>query len=366
MKGATLPGDESRAQLRRAAFAAFCDLRYSDLLAAFTRPARAIRQDPRDVVQETVTRAIEWLDKIDALGVPTELSEDDMLAWCRVVGRNYLRDLANAGYTRREQPHPSPTAPISDPEQQAIERADLGCVLATLPTRDAKIIFLKSQSYTLDEIAAELHLKPSSVGKMLERARAAAQEGRWWQVVASLFPVGAARHGLRSARRGAAKPSQLVVASLTSLSVVMAFGVPVVPRVVLPASTVRGSVVRPSPEAHHARASSPSGHSHPGALPLASMSRGRPRTVDQRPTLIPHVPRTCTSGVCVGPSCSAKGEKGDALYVRPYGPCGYSVTEDKTPVCPYVADNPVVGCERRGKPQWTVDPPPPSPEGKPL
>ena len=366
-KGAPLPGDESGVPRHRADFAAFCDRRYSDLLAAFMRPARALRQDARDVVQETITRAIEWVDKLDSLGAASQLSEDDMLAWCRVVGRNYLRDLANAGYTKREQLHPSPTAAISDPEQQAVERADLGRVLAILPTRDAKILFLKSQSYTLDEIAALLHLKPASVGKMLERARAAAQEGRWWQIVAGLFPVGVVRQSLQSARRGLTKPSQFAVATLTSLSVVVAFGVPVVPApVAIPAPSAHGSAVRPTAAIRHMHgAPAQGGASRLGPVSRAGTARPPARSGEQRPTLIPRVPRACTSGVCVAPSCSAQDEAGDALYVKPYGPCGFSVTENKTPVCPYVADNPAVGCRRSGKPNWDINPPPPSPSPSP-
>jgi hypothetical protein len=87
--------------------------------------------------------------------------------------------------------------------------------------------------------------------------------------------------------------------------------------------------------------------------------------------LVPRVPTACAPHICVG-SCPDNADAGDRVYLKATGPCGEHVTEDVTPVCDTSVDNPAMGCESDGDPQWKVNPSPPpiatpspSPQGEP-
>jgi RNA polymerase sigma-70 factor (ECF subfamily) len=102
----------------------------------------------------------------------------------------------------------------------------------------------------------------------------------------------------------------------------------------------------------------------------AQQSAPEPDGARAKPPAVPvgHVPDTCVPGACVGAGDGGKPadvQPGDKLWVKPLGEEGPHATEEVVPVCEDVPDNPGVGCERQGKPDWRVDPPPPSPSSLP-
>lgn len=353
-----MPGDTSGRPPSHVDFAAFCDARYDDLRKAFAG-ANFLGLKPEDILHDTMMQARRQHRRF--------ASDDELYAWCVTVGVRRMRRLAKQrANSQREDPHPSLDAlALASPESvedSAVARDEIARLMSMLLPQYAEVLQLAADGHDRREIARRLGITPAAAGMLLYRARRAAREC-WAKLVAAAAVFVA---GLRRLHR--ATPTLQAQAVVLSMAVAATL--------VLPAPGVTGRAIASAPSRPTATTTHPA-QSKPHTPDSASRTAAKPNVPQARTTvtvrdhkpattgLVPHVPRTCTSGVCVGPSCSAKGENGDALYVKLYGPCGYSVTEDKTPVCQDVADNPVVGCERRGKPQWKVDPLP-SPGGTPL
>jgi RNA polymerase sigma factor (sigma-70 family) len=373
MKGAVLPGTESDPRRgQRFDPGAFYDEHRDELVAFFERAAQrlGIAYSAEDVYHDACLKLLARHQKVDTL------NPRRAVAWVKKVGTNLLIDKVREGYGKFEQPQPNlviigaeSERDAVNPDEQWADREDLRRVVVKMPDKLAEVFVHDADGYSREEIAEMLDLKPGTVAMRLSRARAYARNRLG--IVAAFVPLGAVAHAARSLRRAVTKPAQVLVTSIAYVSIVVAFGIPIVPgTVALPASATHGAVVRTAlapvgtaPASTGKNAMSRSGASDRRAPGVAHHPASKPAG----PGLVPRVPRTCTSGVCVGSSCSASDESGDVLYLKADGPCGLSTTENTTPVCQYVPDNPAVGCQRRGKPQWKVDPPsPPSPEGEPL
>lgn len=358
-----MPGDGSGEPRAHLDFEAFCENRRAELYRTFDA-THAPGIDADDVVQDTLLIARNKLHRFS--------DEIELVRYCKVVGINLIRKRLRSGYNRFEEPHPDPLEARMSAEgrdstvEQVHLSLDLARVLATLPKRQADALYLESTGESREEIAAILGMRASSVGKLLHRARRAAQRG-WEQIVASLLVLLAA---VRKAHRATSGSAQALVASVVSVTVVAVFAFPVTgqPVRVMPGKALTEAAASTRPAVAHPPASKQKPAQGAGRGAVAVL--GKTATAAKHggaPRLVPPVPSTCTSGVCVASSCSADDEPGDVLYLKAEGPCGLSTTEDKVPVCQDVPDNPVVGCQRRGKPEWKVDPPPPpSPKGEPL
>lgn len=371
MKGALLPGNEPDAP-RAARFdpGAFYDEHRDELVAFFERTAQrlGIANVAEDVFHDAWLKLLARHQEVDTL------NPRRAVAWCKKVGTNLLLDMLRKGYQKFEQPLPNvfiisaePEQDAVNPEQQWADRADLRRVLRKMPHKLAQVFLYDADGYSRDEIAEILDLTPGAVAMRLSRARAYARHRLG--IVAAFWPIGAVAHFVRSARRAAAKPAQVIVTSIAYVSVVVAFTVPVVPgTVALPASATHGAVVRtPLPPVGTALA--PTGKdamSSPGAsAPSAARAADRP-TKAKTALPVPRVPSACASGVCVG-SCPNRPQAGDRIYLKVVfnDPCVAGSSEQVTPICQYMVDNPALGCHRDGDPQWKVNPPP-HPGGNPL
>lgn len=103
---------------------------------------------------------------------------DAPAAWLVTVAHNLMRDEHRRTARRRRllalwQEPPAP-APAPDAEVLLDERAmQVRRVLATLSERNRRLLLLRHEGHSYDEIAGILGLAPGSVGTMLVRATAA-------------------------------------------------------------------------------------------------------------------------------------------------------------------------------------------------
>lgn len=357
-RGIVLPGENLGASAWRVDLGAFYEAHGQDLRKAFRKRARGYGLEVEDVVQEVMLRAGEQV-----VANPDEFDSDDaLLAWCVVVGWNHMADLAKRAHRRREEPHPSPASIVShvdrvDVAGQLADSDELARVLAQLLPQYEQVLRLDAEGHSREDISTTLGISPEATSQLLYRARKAFRRG-WLKAVAAIVVLGAGR--ARKLRSAYSSPAQALVASVVTLSVVVALVFPL-PGVGTPST--RGA----TPDAAAVSATSPPAarHSVPTARKTSTrasvatrVSVVRPQGRPVTPALLPQMPGACAPDVCVG-SCPNKPEPGDRLYVKPLGDCALQVTEAKAPICQYIADNPVVGCERYGKPQWTVSPPPP-------
>jgi RNA polymerase sigma factor (sigma-70 family) len=306
MKGAVLPGTESDPRRgQRFDPGAFYDEHRDELVAFFERAAQrlGIAYSAEDVYHDACLKLLARHQKVDTL------NPRRAVAWVKKVGTNLLIDKVREGYGKFEQPQPNLVIIGAESERDAVNPDEQWA-----DREDLRRVVVK-----MPDKLAEVFVHDA--------------DGYSREEIAEMLDL---------------KPGT----------------------VALPASATHGAVVRTAlapvgtaPASTGKNAMSRSGASDRRAPGVAHHPASKPAG----PGLVPRVPRTCTSGVCVGSSCSASDESGDVLYLKADGPCGLSTTENTTPVCQYVPDNPAVGCQRRGKPQWKVDPPsPPSPEGEPL
>jgi len=371
MKGALLPGTD--ADLPRGRFDPneFYLEHLAELLRFFDRTARRLGIDAgEDTLQDV------WI-KLRAHHERINTSDPRVvIAWCKKAGTNHLLSLLRGGYHSYEEPH-SNVAIIdaerdrggaNNPEQQWADRADLRRSLSNMPNKLAEVFLLDADGYSRTEIAEMLGITPNAVGVRLARARAFARN-RLGAFVAGLFPIGTLVQVGRAVRRAVTKPAQAFVVSITYVSVVIAFGLPIVPgTVALPASATHGAVVRTSlPPVRTVLA--PTGKdamSRPGAQPRPAAGAAHRPTKVKTALPMPRVPSACASGVCVG-SCPNRPQAGDRIYLKVIfkDPCTAGTSEQVTPICQFVVENPALGCHRDGDPDWKVNPPP-SPGGNPL
>lgn len=299
-----------------------------------------------------------------------------VVAWFKLVARRSVVDELRDGYLRFESLDPDLEAASSsdpkravNPAQQWADRATLRRAFEDMPPDLAEPFLYDDAGYSDKEIAEILGIGDGAVRMRLVRARAYLK--RRLGVVAALVPVGAVAHAARSVRRAIGKPAQLVT-SIGYVSVVLALAIPITPENIPAPPRAHGPIAQ-TPSAVRLDPAAPAGKdamSRRGSPLDAARAAHRPlvRRSAPRPTLIPRLPRTCAPKICVG-ACPADQHQlgGDRLYLKPTGECGYYVTESAIPLCEYVADNPVVGCERTGDPQWQLGPPPsPIPKGEPL
>jgi RNA polymerase sigma factor (sigma-70 family) len=373
MKGAMVPGNEPDQPRGRFDPDTFYLEHLAELLRFFQRTARRLGIDAgEDTLQDVWIKLRDNHDKIDT-------SEPRIvIAWCKKAGANHLLDLIRGGYHSYEEPHSNLAiidaervlGTTNNPEQQWADRADLRRSLIDMPDKLAEVFLLAADGYSNVEIAEMLGITATAARTRLARARAYARH-RLGAFVARLVPIGPLAHLTRTVRRQLGRPSQLLVTGIGSLSVVLVFGVPVVPGTVsLPSSNAQGVVVRAilpgagRPSARMSPGRTRAVHKTPAVTPAAGRRAGNTAT----PGLVPRVPKTCAPHLCVSSACPDSHETGDRVYLKPTNdPCGVEVTESYTPVCPYVTDNPIVGCHRDGDPQWVVNPPPsPNSKGGPL
>jgi len=349
-------------------FDEFVRRRGNELRASFAL-ATFLGIDPDDVLQETLIRAHRHYRRF--------ADEDQLVAWCKTVGHNVLRKLAGKAHRRRERAHPNPldvlaTSSLPDAEQVAVENAELSRVLASLRPRHALVLHLDARGRTREEIAAELGISPTAAGMLLHRARKAAQ-GAWGKGVAcGAWLALRARRISHDFGSSPVSAQTVVLASVVSFSMVSAHALPVgqgpAYRIeqqrdarpdFAPVSTLGPTVpLGPNtPRTPHAKSVN-------RALGKAVSTQTRRRGVPI-PVPTPTPPDTCGDEVCVA-SC-ADTTNGDRVYLKPAGdPCPVHVTEGIAPVCENVPDNPGLGCQREGDPEWLVEPSRPVPQGDPL
>jgi RNA polymerase sigma factor (sigma-70 family) len=341
-------------------FAAFYRERWAELRAAFGW-ATYLGIDPEDVTQETMMRARAHHHRFS--------SDVELLMWSRRVGTNIIRRQARTAYRRWERPHPSPVTAVPDltvvnPEDQAVENADLARTMARLHPRHAQVLLLGAEGHSRDDIAAILNISPAAVGMLLQRARKAARE-RWAKVVAAIALLGVR---FRRFGRPPSDSAQTLVASVMSASVVAA-------ALVLPALGHSGHVVTTRP-VRHVVASTPAGGidetpSGASVSPGRAVAGATPKSLVPRLSVHPpadiaaHGPVTRRGCLLLSlcATCShaspkdQRDQNGDQIYVKQCK--SVHTTEASAPICQDVADNPVVGCYQDGDPDWT--PPPSSP-----
>lgn len=345
-----LPSNESRTPDGAVDFTAFYHHRWADLRTAF-RAATYLGIDPDDIVQETMMRVRQHHQRF--------ASETELLMWCKRVGINLIRRQARTAYCRRERPYSNPVTAIADPksdnaEERAVENLDLARTMAALRPQHAKVLILEAAGHTREEIASILEISPSAVGMLLMRARRAAQQS-WAKGVAALLLFG---FRVRKLSSTPPLPAQALVATVVTASVAVALALP------HPAGTrwVPAPVddsVADTTSVHLMRAQQPA-PAAPTGKPAAPSSRLRvtkpsgPRTY--APKYVPRVPGACRAvRWCL---CGDESAPGDHLYLKPQGESCSGVTDSTVPVCQYVVDNAIVGCHRRGEPNWTSLPPP--------
>jgi RNA polymerase sigma factor (sigma-70 family) len=371
-----LPGTEPDPPRGRFDPNAFYLEHLAELLSFFQRTARRLGIDAgEDTLQDVWIKLRDNHEKIDTSDPRI------VVAWCKKAGANHLLDLIRSGYHSYEEPHSNlaiidaerALGAVNNPEQQWADRADLRRSLINMPGKLAEVFLLAADGYSNTEIAEMLGITPTAAQKRLTRARTYARH-RLGAFVAGVVPIWAFTQTGRAARRTLGRPSQILVTSIGSLSVVLAFGVPIVPaNIALPAPTAHGFTAatplavtgRPAPARKDAM-------SRPGAQrrPAAGAAH---RPTSAKPGIgVPYVPSVCGPHLCVG-SCKWQ-QGGDRVYVKTLttDPCKGGSTEGVAPICEAVPDNPAVGCQREGDPQWVVDPPPgiqpspsPSPGGQP-
>lgn len=361
--GAMLPGDESgqpRAPIDLGSFYTEHGPRLKMIFARMVRDMPTI--DAEEVLQETMSRA----SKEDLARYPTET---DLVKWCTRVGINYIAKQWSDPGRRLEELHPDPhfasgPAPARgvNLEDLVIHRDELRRVFPELSEDHREVLLLAAADYSYDQMAEILEISRDALSKRLRRARAAAQLILGPPTVAVAM-LAFARKPLRALRN----PPHPIAASVMSVAMaaVLVFPIPgpgapgPFLRKILAAPGVLVGPPFPSPAPRPA-ASGPGEPLH-GNLRTASPRIGSRTKLRQ--TVLPRLPKTCGPDVCAGSCPDVQGD-GDRLYVKG---TEYCVNESVTPACGYVPDNPTVGCERRGDPQWLIGPPPsPIPKGEPL
>jgi len=378
MKGAMVPGSESDPPRGRFDPNEFYLEHLAELLSFFQRTARRLGIDAgEDTLQDVWIKLRDSHERIDTSDPRI------VVAWCKKAGTNHLLDLIRRGYHSYEEPHSNlaiidverARGAVNNPEQQWADRADLRRSLIDMPDKLAEVFLLAADGYSNTEIAEMLGISAAAAQKRLTRARAYARN-RLGAFVAGLVPLGAfLQAGRRTARRALAKPSQVLVTGIGSLSVVVAFGVPIAPaNIALPAPTSHGFTPA-TPLAVFGRPEAPArkdAMSRPGSPASRAAGPAHRPSHSGMAFRVPGVTGVCGPHVCVG-TCKWQ-QGGDRVYVKPLttDPCKGGTTEAVTPVCGSVPDNPAVGCQREGDPQWLIDPPPgvqpspsPSPGGQP-
>jgi RNA polymerase sigma factor (sigma-70 family) len=371
MKGALLPGTEpDPPRGERFDPGAFYDEHRAELVAFFDRTAQGlgIAEPAEDVYHDAWLKLVAHHERVDTL------NPRRAVAWVKKVGTNILLDKVRDGYGKFEQPQPNVVIigaesehDAVNPAEQWVAREDLRRMVTKMPRKLAEVFVHDADGYSRDEIAEMLDLTPAAVQKRLTRARTYARNRL--AIVAGFVPLGAVAHAARTVRRAVTKPAQAFVVSITYVSVVIAFVVPVLPgTVALPASATHRAVVRtPLPTVGNALA--PTGKdamSRPGTQPRPAAGAAHRPTKAKTTLPVPRVPSACAPGVCVG-ACPNRPQAGDRIYLKVIfsDPCSAGSSEQVTPVCQFVAENPVLGCHRDGDPEWKINPPP-SPGGNPL
>lgn len=101
----------------------------------------------------------------------------DAGAWVYTTAvRLALNEIRGAARRRRYEAAADPIASTPTPEQEhaaAEERAQVRCVLAALPERDAELLLLRGAGFSYAATAAAMKLNPASVGTLLSRAQQA-------------------------------------------------------------------------------------------------------------------------------------------------------------------------------------------------
>lgn len=359
-----MPDAESDPPVART-FETFYDQRWVELRRTFGA-ANFLGLDPEDVVQDTMLIARKHYERFS--------SDEELVLWCKRVGLNLMHRGTQRAYRRHESPEASPLDSTDaspdlnavNAEDLAIERVELARVLATLSPRQFMALELDASGRSLDEAAAILGTTAEAARKLRDRAREAARNS-WGKMVAAFVLVSAR---LRRGNQGQSGHTDALLASVVAASVAVALVVPHAPTKAHAAFKRHDfGDVATVPLATHAkpRPTTPATAAFVSSTPRVPRVVLDARSPSASRMRLPHVPTTCAAHVCVGSGCPDKHQAGDSLYLKADGPCGVNATENATPVCEYVIDNPVVGCQRRGSPQWPVDPPaPPSPEGAPL
>lgn len=334
-------------------FTAFYHDRWAELRTAF-RAARYLGIDPDDVVQETMMRARQHHERF--------ASDVELVMWCKRVGANIVRRQARTAYRRRELPCSNPVTAIADArsdnaEDRAVENLDLARTMAALRPQHAKVLVLEAAGLTRDEIASIFEITPSAVGMLLMRARRAAQQC-WAKGVAALLLFA---FRVRKLNEAPPLPAQALVATVVTASVAVALA--------LPHIAETSSAQTPAPTAaaahisNHPIATSPPGSAAVAGTPItqppAQVRLATPvKPGSFAPARLPKMPGACrTARLC---PCVDETQPGDYVYLKPEGVRCRSTTEQNVPICQYVVDNPVAGCQRRGHPDWNPIPPPSS------
>lgn len=185
-------------------------------LLALARSRGASAADAEDVVQETLTRALERLHELDPARVDGWLKTVTMNL-CRDAARDRHRDGRRVVYQLRQ------VVPEPYVDESVAERAYAESVarhLRALPQAQVAVLKLRAEATPIDEIATSLGISIKSAESLLSRGR------RTMRAVATSLLGGLV--GIRLRSRGHAGPLRLVgsvgvaaVSAIGSLAVVI-------------------------------------------------------------------------------------------------------------------------------------------------
>jgi RNA polymerase sigma-70 factor (ECF subfamily) len=101
-------------------------------------------------------------------------SEENLAGWLYRAGLRLALDNVKKRKRRAHYEALTPATGASESPEEALQRAEQQArvrqVLAALKPRQAELLVLRSEGYSLAELAAILHLNPNSVGTLLARA----------------------------------------------------------------------------------------------------------------------------------------------------------------------------------------------------